>query len=264
MNKSVYHISQMDCPSEENLIKMKLGGLPEVVSLEFNLSDRILDVFHEKGNENIGKALESLNLGTEFRGMDEGVAVNEKEDTTLQRKMLWIVLLINLAFFFIEMTTGLISKSMGLVADSLDMLADTFIYAMSLIAVGASVVRKKRVAMLSGASQIILASLGLIEVVRRFIGMEEMPEYGTMIVVSVFALVANVASLWLLQRTRSKDAHIQASVICSSNDVIVNFGVILAGLFVWWLNSNIPDLIIGLIVFSIVIRGAVRILQLAK
>lgn len=264
MNKSVYHISQMDCPSEENLIRMKLGGMPEIVSMEFNLSDRTLCVCHEKGNENIGKALESLNLGAEFRGMDERVAVNEKEDTTLQRKMLWIVLLINLAFFFIEMTTGLISKSMGLVADSLDMLADTFIYAMSLIAVGASVVRKKRVAMLSGASQIILASLGLIEVVRRFIGMEEMPEYGTMIIVSLFALVANVASLWLLQRTKSKDAHIQASVICSSNDVIVNFGVILAGLFVWWLDSNIPDLIIGLIVFSIVIRGAVRILQLAK
>jgi Co/Zn/Cd efflux system component len=40
------------------------------------------------------------------------------------------------------MTTGLISKSMGLVADSLDMLADSFVYTISLFAVGGILVRK--------------------------------------------------------------------------------------------------------------------------
>ena len=76
--------------------------------------------------------------------------------------------------------------------------------------------------------------------------------------------VANAASLWLLQRTKSKEAHIQASVIFSANDVIVNIGVIVAGLLVGLLNSNAPDLIIGIIVFLIVIRGAIRILKLSK
>ena len=68
----------------------------------------------------------------------------------------------------------------------------------------------------------------------------------------------------LLQRTKSKDAHIRASVIFSANDVIINIGVIIAALFVWWLESNIPDLIIGIVVFLVVIRGAIRILKLAK
>ena len=27
MNRTVYHISKMDCPSEENLIRMKLDGV---------------------------------------------------------------------------------------------------------------------------------------------------------------------------------------------------------------------------------------------
>lgn len=56
----------------------------------------------------------------------------------------------------------------------------------------------------------------------------------------------------------------QASVIFTSNDVIINIGVIIAGILVHIFNSNKPDLIIGTIVFAIVIRGALRILKLAK
>jgi Co/Zn/Cd efflux system component len=55
------------------------------------------------------------------------------------------------------MTTGLISKSMGLVANSLDMLADSFVYGLSLWAVGSTVRRKKIVARLSGYFQLTLA-----------------------------------------------------------------------------------------------------------
>ena len=56
----------------------------------------------------------------------------------------------------------------------------------------------------------------------------------------------------------------KASMIFTSNDVIINTGVIIAGLLVYWLNSNKPDLIIGTIVFVLVIQGALRILNLSK
>ena len=68
----------------------------------------------------------------------------------------------------------------------------------------------------------------------------------------------------LLQKRKSKEAHMQASMIFTSNDIIINSGVITAGLLVNWLNSGYPDLIIGAIVFVIVARGAYRILQLSK
>ena len=109
-----------------------------------------------------------------------------------------------------------------------------------------------------------MCSSDLIEVIKRFIGLETPPDFLVMIVISFIALIANTASLWLLQRTKSKEVHIQASVIFSANDVIVNIGVIVAGLLVGLLNSNAPDLIIGIIVFLIVIRGAIRILKLSK
>ena len=56
----------------------------------------------------------------------------------------------------------------------------------------------------------------------------------------------------------------QASMIFTSNDVIVNIGVIIAGVLVYFTNSKIPDLVIGVFVFVIVSKGALRILKLSK
>jgi Co/Zn/Cd efflux system component len=121
------------------------------------------------------------------------------------------------------------------------------------------------VARLAGYFQITLAVIGFAEVLRRLFGMVQPPDFTTMIVVSVFALIANGICLYLLQKTKSKEeAHIRASVIFTSNDVIVNLGVIAAGLMVYWLHSNIPDLVIGTAVFLLVIQGARRILKLGK
>lgn len=265
MRTTKFKITLMDCPSEENLIRMKLQELDNILRLDFDLRNRVLVVTHKGDYQIIKKKLTSLDLGTQ---LIESIEINNYEeydnDDNKQRKVLWLVLVINFAFFVIEMSTGFVSNSMGLVADSLDMFADSFVYALSLFAVGAAVSRKKRVAMISGYFQILLAVLGFIEVIRRFIGIEELPNFTTMIGISILALIANSICLILLQRTQSKDAHMQASIIFSSNDVIINAGVIVAGLLVWTLNSGIPDLIIGTIVFLIVIRGAVRILKLAK
>ena len=56
----------------------------------------------------------------------------------------------------------------------------------------------------------------------------------------------------------------QASMIFTSNDVIVNLGVIVAGGLVYLSNSKYPDLIVGIIVFFIVGQGAFKILKLSK
>ncbi len=153
---------------------------------------------------------------------------------------------------------------MGLVADSLDMLADALVYGMSLMVVGAAVARKKRVALWSGLLEFLPAILGLAEVIRRFIGAEMIPDFRTMIGVSLLALVTNAVCLWLLQRMKSNDAHIRASVIFSANDVIINLGVIVAGGLVWLFDSRLPDLIVGVIVFLIVLRGAIKMIRLAR
>jgi Co/Zn/Cd efflux system component len=264
MNKSVFIITKMDCPSEEQMIRMKLDGLEPIKSLDFDIPDRKLTVYHVGNDQEIFQRLDSLKLNTSliFSGPIDGL---EKMDINAgERKTLWIVLIINFSFFLIEMLAGLLSRSMGLVADSLDMLADSIVYGLALMAVGGTMVRKKKVARFAGFFQIILAIFGFLEVIRRFAGFEKMPDFKTMIYVSIAALLANVLCLYLLQQRKSKEAHMQASMIFTSNDIIINSGVIVAGLLVKWLDSSYPDLIIGGIVFIIVARGAYRILQLAK
>lgn len=263
MEKTIFEISKMDCPSEENLIRMKLDGISGIRNLDFDIPNRKLIVFHDGLINQIEQSIFDLNLGGK-KLSTEPTDKTEFDINTNQKRILWAVLGINFAFFLIEMTSGLISKSIGLVADSLDMLADSFVYGISLLAVGGTLVLKKRIAKLAGYFQITLAVIGFVEVLRRFLGAEKFPDFSTMIVVSIFALIANVICLYLLQKSKSKEAHMQASMIFTSNDVIINLGVITAGLLVNWLNSAKPDLIIGTIVFILVIQGAIRILKLGK
>ncbi len=260
MKKTIYHIGKMDCPSEEAMIRMKLESIREIKELRFDLDKRDLTIFHTEENPEIKERLAALNLGSrKVQTVETEFTENNHKQ---QSSLLWAVLIINFSFFIIEMLAGLISRSMGLVADSLDMLADAFVYGLSLRAVGAAISRKKRVARLSGYFQMLLAILGIIEVGRRFIYSEINPDYQTMIIVSVFALIANAVCMVILGKTKSEEAHIKASKIFTSNDIVINIGVILAGILVMFTNSFIPDLVIGTIVFVIVVRGALRILKL--
>lgn len=144
------------------------------------------------------------------------------------------------------------------------MLSDSFVYGLSLFAVGAAISTKKRIAAFSGYIQLLLALVGIIEVFRRTFFEANMPDYKAMIVVSLFALGANWLSLYLLQKSKSEDAHMKASMIFTSNDILINAGIILAGILVSLFSSPYPDLIIGSIVFFLVTKGAFRILKLAK
>ncbi len=263
MQKTIFKIQKMDCPSEENLIRLKLDRIKNIKRLDFDLENRILTVYHNNQLELIEKSIAELNLDSKIISSENHSEEIVSEDST-QRKVLWTVLIINFTFFLIEIVFGIISNSMGLVADSLDMLADAFVYGISLYAVGGTVARKKNIAKLAGYFQFTLAVIGFIEVLRRFIGTEALPDFQTMIVVSFFALIANSICLYLLQKSKSKEAHMRASMIFTSNDVIINLGVIVAGALVLLLNSGIPDLVIGSIVFIIVINGALRILKLSK
>jgi Co/Zn/Cd efflux system component len=144
------------------------------------------------------------------------------------------------------------------------MLADSIVYGLSLFAVGGTATRKKNIAGVAGYFQIALAILGFMEVIRRFTGQGEAPDFHTMIAISLLALAGNASCFYLLQKSKSKEAHMQASMIFTSTDVIVNLGVITAGVLVYLTGSKIPDLVIGTIVFILVGRGAYRILQLSK
>ena len=256
MTVTLFKVKEMDCPSEENIIRMKLAELgDDIASLDFDLRKRTLAVTHsESAAARLADAMESVDMGAQkIETRDADAAVGAADDTS-QRRVLHRVLLVNAVFFALEMAIGLLSRSMG----------DATVYGMSLMVVGAAVGRKKRMAWWSGLLQSLLAVAGMVEVVRRFVSPSLPPEFAAMIWMSALSLVANAYCLWLLNRQKSGDAHMRASVIFSANDVVVNLGVILSGVAVWIFNSRVPDLVVGAVVFVIVLRGAVRIFKLSR
>ncbi len=185
-------------------------------------------------------------------------AVDAAQRRTLQR-----VLAINASMFVVEFGAGWIAQSTGLLADSLDMLADALVYGMGLYAVGKASMHKVRAAMLSGVLQFVLASTVIADVVRRFLVGSD-PEGLWMMGVAALALLANVTALLLLSAQRRGEVHMRAMWICTNNDVLVNVGVIVAGGLVLWIGSPLPDLLVGIAVSVLVLRGAIRILREAR
>jgi len=259
-----FTISGMDCPSEERLIRMKLEHLPEIKGLSFDLPNRMLTVHHSGDPIPVLRELETLNLGASLRETVPSGDIPLPDSRHDERSILRKVLAINFFLFTLEMVTGIFSRSMGLVADSLDMLADALVYGLALWAVTGTGFRKKNVARAAGYFQLLLAFMGLVELFRRFIQPEPVPVFQTMMLISFLALLGNSASFYLLHRSRSREAHMQASLIFTSNDVLANLGVIVAGTLVWLTQSRYPDLIVGLLIFVLVFRGALKILNLSK
>lgn len=263
MKKLTFFVSKMDCPAETELIQLKLNSLPFVEHIEFDLQNHLVNVYHNGDRSQILAALNELNLQSDLRSESDATSLPVSADTQ-ERRVLKQVLLINFSFFLLEVLTGIVAQSMGLIADGLDMLADAIVYGMALFAVGGAVASKKRVAFIAGILQSVLAVVGFVEVIRRFLGIEAYPHIQTMIIVSSLALIANASCVYLLHRSKSKGAHIQASLIFSSYDVLANLGVIIAAVLVHVFQSNKPDLIVGTLIFILVIEGAIRIFKLAK
>jgi Co/Zn/Cd efflux system component len=178
------------------------------------------------------------------------------------RVLVWL-LAINAVMFCVEIVAGYAGQSTALIADSLDMFADASVYAVGLYAVGRSLALKVRAATLSGVLQVLLGFSALADVLRRLVA-GSVPASELMIGVGLLAFVANVVCLALIAGHRRGDVHMRASWIFSRNDVIANAGVIAGGFLVHYLDTALPDLIIGFAIVLVVISGGVHILRDAR
>ncbi len=265
LRRSVFRVPRMDCPAEESLVRTALDGAEGVRSVEFDLPGRSLTVWHAGEAAAVLYLVERLQLGARLERSDEvseGILPGAAGAAdAAEARTLWTVLAVNGAMFLVEGIAGWIGESTGLLADGLDMLADALVYGVALYAVGREPMLKRRAARLCGWLQVALGIAALAEVIRRAVfGSEPAPPL--MVGVSILALAANATSLWLVARHREGGVHMKATYICTTNDVLANVGVIVAGALVAWTRSAVPDLVIGTTIATVVLRGAVRILRL--
>lgn len=263
MLRTRFRIPKMDCPSEEQVIRTAFAGVDGIRALEFDLPGRGLAVTHEGDAAAVLAKLEPLGFGVELVTSTE---VNETPaadagSSAGEARVLRAVLAINATMFVVEAGFGLRAESTGLIADSLDMFADAAVYAIALYATGRAAALKVRVAHISGGLQMLLALGAFGEIVRRMI-IGAAPEPKAIVSVALLALAANVASLVLLFRHRGGGAHMRASYIFTTTDVLANVGVIVAGGAVAAVGAAWPDWIAGGVIAAMVLVGAVRILRL--
>ena len=251
MIRSHYHIKDMDCPSELNLIKTKLGS--QIKGAEADFRRRGTLVISPGKTADLSEKIAVLNLGSKWL-RDEKAPALPQEHSGERRKLIW-VLIINFTFFLIELLgLLLVGASMGLAADGLDMLADALVYGLSIWALNHNLEKERNVARLAKFFQILLAIIAFIEVLRRTFFATDIPHFETMIYVSMAALIANAVCLIILRQSQSDKVSFKASLIFTSNDVLINIGVVLSAVLVSYFNSAWPDLLIGA---AVVTSGAI-------
>lgn len=194
---------------------------------------------------------------------------NRESDSSLnpqdvaERRTLIRVLGINIGQVIMAGGVGIVAQSTGLLGAALDNLSDAGVYLVSLYAVGRSVVAKSRAARLSGVLLIVFALALLGEVVRRFVTGSE-PIGIAMIVTAIVNAASNIFCLRLLRSHREEGVHLKASWIFTTNDMLANLGIVLSGAAVMFFKSPLPDLLIGLVVVGIVLKGGWNILAEAR
>lgn len=263
--RTTYVVRKMDCVAEQQLVKSALEGRAQVLSLSFDMRRRQVAIIHSQTSLEIDSTMSGLRLGAEQIDSEpcEGAELVQKQsagDEEEARTLRWL-LVINLVMFVVEIVAGIWAQSAGLIADSLDMLADASVYALALFAVGRAASLKLTAARTMGWLQLLLGVGVLVEVLRRFVYGSE-PESLYMMGVGALALMANITCLVLLAKKKDSGVHMTATWICSSNDVIANAGVIVAGFLVMLTQSPYPDLVIGLLITGVVLNGSRRILAL--
>ncbi|MGE4233364.1 MAG: cation transporter [Bacteriovoracia bacterium] len=174
------------------------------------------------------------------------------------KSTLWAVLLINLAMFFVEGISSYFAQSTALLADSLDMLSDAAIYGVTFYAIGKGPIVEAKVSLLKGTMMGVLGVAVLIQALLRFFS-TEVPVAETISVVSTLALVANLICALLLLRHRNDNLNMRSVWLCTRNDVLANIGVLCASGLVFWFQSRIPDLVVGVVIALMVIKSATSV-----
>lgn len=172
----------------------------------------------------------------------------------------------------VEVVGGLLSNSLALLGDAGHMLVDALALTLSLIAL--SLARRPATAtrtygfhraeimaaLINGAILAIVAAFIFYKAYQRFHNPPEIHS-GLMLVVAVLGLIANIAGMFLLRRTRHVSLNIRAAFFHILGDTISSVGVIAAGIIIALTGWTYADPIIAIVIGIIILIGAIQLLR---
>ncbi len=179
-----------------------------------------------------------------------------------QRRVLTVVLVVNLLTFLMMMGAAWYTRSSSLLSGALDNLGDALTYALSLAVVGASLAAKARVALLKGVL-ILAAAVAVAVQIGWRLTHPAVPLFEAMGVAALLNLGANAYCLSLLSPFRHGDVNLASAWECSRNDVWEGVAVLAAAASVGLFGAGWPDLVIASALLVMFLRSSVRVLRSA-
>lgn len=177
-----------------------------------------------------------------------------------QRRVLRIVLAINVATFLMMAAGAWLSRSSSLLSGGLDNFGDALTYALSLAVIGASVAAQSRVALVKGLLILGAAAAVAAQIVYRLIEPAQ-PVFETMGAVGLANLAANGVCLWLLTPYRRGDVNMASAWECSRNDIYEGLAVLAAAGAVGLFGAGWPDLVVAAGLLALFIRSGVGVVR---
>ncbi|WP_028917939.1 cation transporter [Pseudoxanthomonas sp. J35] len=193
-----------------------------------------------------------------------GCEVEARRLQARQRRVLWIVLLLNAATFVLMVAAALSARSTALLSGALDNLGDALTYALSLAVVASSLRAKARVAMFKAAMILVAALAVAASIAWRLFVDPALPLFETMGWAGAVNLAANLLCLALLRPHRRGDVNLASAYECARNDIADGLAVLAAGAAVWWTGAAWPDLLVAGLLLGVFLRSAWRVAVAAR
>ena len=179
-----------------------------------------------------------------------------------QRRVLLIVMLVNIGSCAMMFAAAYLSQSSALLSGTLDNLGDALTYLLSLLVIGASFRAKAKVALFKGLL-ILTAALAVGAQIAWRVRNPTVPLFETMGVAALLNLGLNGVCLWLLTPLRHSDINLASAWECSRNDMFEGVAVLAAALGVWLFKGGWPDLVGASLLLVLFLRSAWRVLGMA-
>lgn len=177
-----------------------------------------------------------------------------------QRRILIVVLCINVLTFVMVVVAAWTSKSTSLLSGGLDNLGDALTYALSLAVVGASLASQARVSVVKGFLILAAALFVAVQIVYRVLN-PTVPLFETMGILGLVNLAFNALCLWLLTPYRHGDVNMASAWECSRNDIYEGSAVLVAAAAVWAFDAGWPDLVVAAGLLALFLKSAVTVLR---
>src|SRR4051812_31501588 len=171
---------------------------------------------------------------------DDHCTTSKPRNSPRWRRALWIALAVNSGFFLAEIAAGVAAGSAALQADALDFFGDAANYAISLGVAGLALTWRARAAIAKGGTLIVFALWVLGSTAWHAVH-GTLPRAEVMGVIGIAALLANGGVALMLYRFRAGDANMRSVWICSRNDALGNFTVMIAALGLFGTGTRWPD-----------------------